>query len=448
MRKTILLIFSLASSALSCFSLDFAGTSREVISIAPAASTGLESIYVLDSTAGAKASYTASSPSENVVWYRFSNLGGAYAEEVTAVSRNGRVSTITLSAGDMGYIVEAGGRRHCYWTVDYSAHEMSLSSISFPAEQDCDRTSINVAGSAEEIPFYTINGRRETLSRDIEIEYNTLVFDEETFRYEQTKTHEVRPYLTSHLTVPAPLCDTRFTISGDRFLSRWGIPVEISSESLTATSVAAETKATQTQRENDNEQTEEVESLGGSAPCEITFEAAVSDAAIFREWQISKDPEFNILENSYNQESFSYIFEDSGTTYVRFVANNDSGTCEYSSQTYEVFIGESRLEIPNAFSPGASEGVNDIWKVSYKSLVSFECHIFNRWGTQMASFTDPAQGWDGKYNGKLVPAGTYFYVIKARGADGTEYDRSGDINIINYNVRGTGQGESSGTPAE
>ena len=55
-----------------------------------------------------------------------------------------------------------------------------------------------------------------------------------------------------------------------------------------------------------------------------------------------------------------------------------------------------------------------------------------------------AEGWDGKYRGKYVPAGVYFYVIKARGADGVEYERAGDINIIKYK-----QGSGSGTaPAE
>ena len=50
----------------------------------------------------------------------------------------------------------------------------------------------------------------------------------------------------------------------------------------------------------------------------------------------------------------------------------------------------------------------------------------------MFSSTNPTEGWDGKYRGKLVPAGVYYYVIKATGADGVKYSRSGDINIINY----------------
>ena len=54
----------------------------------------------------------------------------------------------------------------------------------------------------------------------------------------------------------------------------------------------------------------------------------------------------------------------------------------------------------------------------------------------------PDQGWDGKYKGKYVKTGTYFYVIEARGADGVEYKLKGDINILNYT--GTGRSSSSG----
>lgn len=51
---------------------------------------------------------------------------------------------------------------------------------------------------------------------------------------------------------------------------------------------------------------------------------------------------------------------------------------------------------------------------------------------ELFSTRNPAEGWDGKYGGKVVPSGVYFYVIKARGADGKDYSKSGDINIINY----------------
>ena len=157
-----------------------------------------------------------------------------------------------------------------------------------------------------------------------------------------------------------------------------------------------------------------------------------TDAAIFTQWQMARDEEFEDVIYRTSDLEFDYTFTEMGTTYVRFTAANASGDCTAYGDTYSVYIGESALRCPNAFSPGASEGVNDEWRVSYKSIISFECYIFNRWGEKMAEFHDPAQGWDGRYKGKIVPAGVYYYVIKARGSDGKDYNLSGDINILNY----------------
>ena len=43
---------------------------------------------------------------------------------------------------------------------------------------------------------------------------------------------------------------------------------------------------------------------------------------------------------------------------------------------------------------------------------------------------NPGEGWDGKHAGRLASPGVYYYVIEARGADGTEYKRSGHINLM------------------
>ena len=63
--------------------------------------------------------------------------------------------------------------------------------------------------------------------------------------------------------------------------------------------------------------------------------------------------------------------------------------------------------------------------------------MFNRWGLEMAHLTHPSRGWDGRYKGKLVPSGVYYYVITATGTDGQEYKLAGDINILNYKNNNT-----------
>lgn len=411
------------------------GQSMSPITIVPETTTGLEAIYVVYDTNGSTLSYRPENgeSATSISWFRFSTLGGGYAEPVASTIVD-ELSTIPLTTDDMGYIVAGrDGRQHCYWIVNYANHHYEISGVTIDeTESDCSSTAINIHGNAGRITYYTINGIPRDLSRDIAIEYNTLTWNEDATNYYQENVTTTFAYLSATARVQAPLCDTRFKITGDRFLRQWGMTEEIETDFYTAMAVEAHTTASQTEREVDNEITDNTGDLGGSAPAEIEFKAIPSDAVVFREWQFSRFPDFDIIDLRFNQDELTYTFRDNGSTYVRYLAANASGNCEYVSDSYHVEIGESRLLCPNAFSPGASEGINDEWKVSYKSIISYECHIFNRWGVELFSSTDPTQGWDGKYKGKVVPAGVYFYVIKARGADGKDYSLSGDINIINY----------------
>lgn len=431
----ILLPLMLLVSQASIAAIKVTGNPHQALSETPDRSTGLDEIIVVWDTSTATATYRASSPSSRPVWYRYGNLGGGYAEPIGNVSYNGAESSISLGADDAGYIVEDGSNRYYFWVVNYSRHYMELADAVPGPEQDCDRASIIVSGKADKIMYYTINGRGLELDRDIKVNYNTLEFDGDSFSYRQVATTTSVADITGTLRVPSPLCDTRFEISGDRFLRAWGLEESVTSPTLTAKAVRCETTAVQETRESSNEKKADGGgdgSLGGSAPCDITFTAAATDAAIFTEWQFSTTSEFDDITMRVNQLEARQVFREEGTTYVRFMCANSAGDCESYGPTYTINIGASILECPNAFSPGASEGVNDEWKVSYKSIIDFDCHIFNRWGTELCSFTDPSLGWDGKYNGKVVPAGVYFYVIKAKGADGKEYKLSGDINVINY----------------
>ena len=406
--------------------VSFSGSSEKVINIRPEASTGLNAIYVVYDTEGVTADYT--SKGGKVTWMRYGNLGGGYAQEI-AFDTDGTVTSVALGSEDSGYIVEDGTDRYYFWVVNYANHHAGFESLHFAEDQECDRARLELSGSAGRIPYYTITGVPKDLSRELVVEYRTLKYNESTMAYDQVSASQTFDYIDQTIGVFAPLCDTRFTLTGDRFLKEWGRGIEAETSTYSAIAVEAHTSGEQEQRDADNEQSVEGGTFGGSAPAYVQFTAAVTDAAIFREWQLSHDPEFEVIFDRFRQLDFDYTFRENGNTYVRFVANNADGTCEYVGDTYDVVIGESDLLCPNAFSPNG-DGVNDEWKVSYKSIVDFECHIFNRWGQEMAHLTNPAQGWDGKYKGKVVPTGAYFYVIKARGADGRKYNLSGDINII------------------
>lgn len=151
-------------------------------------------------------------------------------------------------------------------------------------------------------------------------------------------------------------------------------------------------------------------------------------------------------------ENTEYTFTSSGTSYIVLYATFTKDTVSISftkdywhndATPLKITIPESKLEVPNAFSPNG-DGINDIFKVKdgYQSLTEFHAYIFNRWGQKLYEWSDPALGWDGKYNGKDVKQGVYFVLIKAKGADGINYNIKRDVNLL----RGfTESGSSSST---
>ena len=53
--------------------------------------------------------------------------------------------------------------------------------------------------------------------------------------------------------------------------------------------------------------------------------------------------------------------------------------------------------------------------------------IFNRWGEVVFS---ERERWDGTYEGKLVPAGVYLYLITVRGVDGRTRSYEGSVTVV------------------
>lgn len=200
----------------------------------------------------------------------------------------------------------------------------------------------------------------------------------------------------------------------------------------------------------DGEETESNE-MSGQAPLVGRFKANptnVGDYNATYEWRFTKEGETQPYLTRYEEET-EYTFTKAGShsivVYATFTKGND--VIQYGQEYWSevsplrVTISESKLEMPNAFSPNG-DGINDIYKAKdgYQSLTEFHAYIFNRWGQKLYEWTNPADGWDGRYKGKEVAQGVYYVLVKAKGADGKTYNIKRDVNLLRGYTEGTNTG--------
>jgi len=87
-----------------------------------------------------------------------------------------------------------------------------------------------------------------------------------------------------------------------------------------------------------------------------------------------------------------------------------SSTCGQSTSTVFVRVYQ-QVNPPNVFTPNG-DLKNDYWVMDALSTYPESItQVFNRYGQVVFQTRGYASPWDGKQNGKPVPAGTYYYII-------------------------------------
>lgn len=91
----------------------------------------------------------------------------------------------------------------------------------------------------------------------------------------------------------------------------------------------------------------------------------------------------------------------------------------------------NKIFIPNAFTPGASSGRNDLFRVSnpyaIDEFISFE--VFDRWGGRMFNGTSAFDAWDGTFGGKYVNPGVFLYRLRYK-CEGEDKVKAGNLTLL------------------
>lgn len=175
-----------------------------------------------------------------------------------------------------------------------------------------------------------------------------------------------------------------------------------------------------------------------NAPLQIKMFANLDDYTGWTpkcEWKLynSKDGEAKSILDRF-EENTTYTLENSGTYHIKLYvtfSKPDEEDIEYESDVFSITITQSKLSCPDGFSPNG-DSKNDVFHVTYQSIVKMNGVFFNRWGQKIYSFdlSNVDKGWDGRQNGKYVKDGVYFLNLEAVGSDGVKYNIRKAVNVL------------------
>ena len=174
-----------------------------------------------------------------------------------------------------------------------------------------------------------------------------------------------------------------------------------------------------------------IENVDG-IPGRIQMDNESTNAKLY-EWDFGNGTKSNLDEPVIT-------YDNDGAYVIRLItwaANNCSDTTflDYEFMFHNLFV-------PNAFSPDNLIPEVRLWKPVGLNLALYHASVLDTWGHLLweSSLLDkegrPVEGWDGMFNGTMMPMGTYVWKISATFKDGKVWEGS-DI--------GKGQGKTFGT---
>jgi gliding motility-associated-like protein len=139
-----------------------------------------------------------------------------------------------------------------------------------------------------------------------------------------------------------------------------------------------------------------------------------------------------------------HIYEELGTYDVVLTAwaEHHGHTCIDSLRKEELVKVEGKgfIKFPDAFTPsrsGPSEGYwdpedtsNDIFHPVGEGVMEYTLEIFNKWGERLFISNDFRVGWDGYFEGELLPQDVYIYKAEGTYSNGTTFEKMGNVTLL------------------
>jgi gliding motility-associated-like protein len=132
------------------------------------------------------------------------------------------------------------------------------------------------------------------------------------------------------------------------------------------------------------------------------------------------------ITNPFSQNALITLSNDANV----YLTVKDAIGCEASDTIFiKVYEGPTYY-IPNSFTPNG-DGLNDIFRAIPPGIANTTYfRVFNRFGELMFETNQWLKGWNGTFNGKEQPAGTYVWAVSGVDKNNQKIEMKGTVNLI------------------
>jgi gliding motility-associated-like protein len=125
-----------------------------------------------------------------------------------------------------------------------------------------------------------------------------------------------------------------------------------------------------------------------------------------------------------------HTYTVAGTYNAMLIVTNPNG-CVDTTIHQIVIYADSYIYIPNTFTPGNADGLNDVFEVYGQGFSNAVLRVFNRWGQELYVDSDNDLAWNGaKADKSLYPQGVYAYRVDYVDGQGKDRVIYGHVNLI------------------
>lgn len=160
----------------------------------------------------------------------------------------------------------------------------------------------------------------------------------------------------------------------------------------------------------------------GFAPIDVFFTFTGYGATIY-DWNFGDG-------NTSTQQNPMNIYTAEALNHIVLIVNSGAPDFCKDTASFDLIVeAPSDIFIPNTFTPNG-DGTNDYFYAKTQGLKQLHIFIYNRWGGLVYEIQTIDGRWDGRHNDTEAATGVYYYVAKAIGKDGKEYEKHGSVTLL------------------